>query len=340
MSKRWTSRNELSEPAGGATSPDRLIRKFLPLLRGHVTNVYSWMDARGNCLLSVDDLIQVASITLMKLADEWHSIVAEHPEFVLDENGTHDAVFFAYLKKEVKFRLLNEHQRERRAAFEGLTSEIDGETYERPELYDSTDGEMHDRTGVRRRPDGPWWRAILSDIMAYWDTQMTPKEKLVIALRYFDELPRDRVSELTGTSSVLYPAIVKRWRAHTRNQLRNGDGFEVVEHVNSRAWEPPELLTVYLRDRHQKDIHEYLGIVTLSFRADPDYLVRILDVLPFRTPGANDQIDPEQIETIDRMAAEGHSYAEIGRTVGVSRGSIGLRLDSDMRQRLRDRASC
>lgn len=338
MSKRWVSREDFVDITSGATDPDRLVRKFLPLLRGHVTNVYSWMDARGNCVLSVDDLIQVASITLMKLAGNWHSIVAEHPEFMLDENGTHDAVFFGYLKKEVKFRLLNEHDRERRATFEGLTSEIDGETYDRPELYDWTDGEMHDRTGVRRRPDGPWWRAILNDIMAYWDTQMTQKEKLVIALRYYDELPRDRVAELTGTSSVLYPAIVKRWRAHTRNQLRNGDDYEIVEHVNARAWEPPELLTIYLRDRHQKDVHEYLGIVTLCFRADPDYLVRILDMVPFRIPGANDQLDAEQISTIDRMASEGHNYADIGRTVGVSRGAIGLRLDADLRQRLRDRA--
>ena len=39
---------------------DQLISHYLPVVRGHIVKNYEWMARRGNCLISVDDLIQVA----------------------------------------------------------------------------------------------------------------------------------------------------------------------------------------------------------------------------------------------------------------------------------------
>src|SRR5690606_23323142 len=123
-----------------------------------------------------------------------------------------------------------------------------GEESERRELYDYSDGEMHDRTGVRRRADGPGWGAIVNDIMKFWD-EMAPKYTVIIALRYYDELSHDRVAKLTGTSAGVSNVTVNRWRAHARNQVRLGDDFEESEHLKPSPWEPPELLNIYIRDR-------------------------------------------------------------------------------------------
>lgn len=334
MSKRWVTRDEYADAAAAVTDPDRLIHRFLPQLRAHVITKYRWMSERGNCVLDVDDLIQLACIVLMSLADRWASIVEDHPEFKVGPDGTYDGIFYNYLKVETKSRLGHAHRDERRAAFEGLTFEIDGEEFERPRLYEVSDGEMHDRTGVRRRPDGPWWPAIVNNIMCHWDTMPT-KEKVGIALRAFDGLSPKNAAELAGCSQDVLIRAVNRWRTHARNQVVLGDPHDVPRRSYQHAWEPPELLIMYLRDRHRMDLYEYLGIVTISFRTDPDYISEILDVK--QRPIQRAQITDQQIATLDRMAAQGYNYSQIARAVGIAPGSVANRLNPDRAARLRHR---
>jgi DNA-directed RNA polymerase specialized sigma24 family protein len=339
MSKRWVTREEFTETTAMATDPDRLIRKFLPKMSAHIAVKYAWMEGRGNCVLSVDDLIQVGAICLMKLAGRWAEIVTEYPDYSLGADGTYDAMFYAHLKTVVKRELYNEHRAERRATYESLTVEFDGLEVERSSLYDYTDGEMHDRTGVRRRPDGPWFPAVYDEILSFWYT-LTPRDKTGIALHFYDELPNLQVGTLMGLSGTFNHKTLNRWRAHARNQVRVGDDYEEVDPpAKQKPWEPPELLTTYLHDRHRKTLQEYLGIVTISFRVDPDYVARILGAWNFRVEGgANAPSTPEQDAIIDQMASEGYSYAAIGRAVGLSDVTIGRRLDAGVKERQRTRA--
>lgn len=329
MSKRYTAQSsswdDTDAAINPATDPGRLIHKFLPSLSAHVTAKYASLGARGNCILGVDDLIQIASIELMGLAEKWESIVEEHPDFELEPNGTYDGLFYAFLKTRVMQRIIDTNKRERRTQYEPLTVMDEGEEQDRSELYEYSDGELHDRTGVRRRPDGPWWRAVVNEIMTFWD-QMTQKEKVVMALRFYDELSTERVSELARVTESLPSLVRKRWRAHARNQMRLGDDHEYIEHHKPQAWEPPELLVEYLRARHRMDIHEYLGIVTISFRSDPMYIV---DALTEAAPRPRRRIAVEQEDIIDRMAGQGYNAPQIAREIGVSMDTVYRRLNPE-----------
>lgn len=329
MSKRWVSKDDFDEVAAVATDPGRLISKFIPQLRAHVTAKYAWLGDRGNCILGVDDLIQIASIQLMDLAERWGDIVKEHPDFERDLNGTYDGYFYMFLKTRVMQKIISANKRERRVAYEGLTFEYEGDELDRPELYECSDGELHDRTGVRRRPDGPWWPAVANNIMTFWD-HMTQREKVAIALRFYDGLSTTQVNELAGVDRGLPNDIRKRWRAHARNQVRLGDDHEEIQHHRSHAWSPPEVLLEYLKARHRMDIHEYLGIVTISFRTDPMYIV---DALTEDGHGPTRLITIEQEESIDRLAAEGYKAPQIAREIGVSNDTVYRRLNPEYEER-------
>lgn len=325
MSKQWVSREDYIESSELAVDPGRLVEAFLPKLRAHVTKRYAWLDTRGNCMLSIDDVIQAASIRLIQLAERWAVVVDKHPEWE-PTDGTYDALFFTYLHFEVKKAIGKEHQLAGGdTSLVSLTVEQGGEQFERAALYEYSDGELHDRTGVRRRPDGPWWHAVVEEIMTFWDT-MAPKEKMSIALRHYDELPADRVATLMGTSPLYTNRVERRWRAHARNTVRLGDDYEFVPRTKPYAWQPTDLLEAYLQDRHQKTLHEYLGVVTISFRVDPDYLVRALTAANTYSPSTHDKLSANQLDALYHLADEGLGYAAIARELNVTDRTVARRL--------------
>ncbi|MFJ4999906.1 hypothetical protein ACIP5T_17270 [Microbacterium sp. NPDC088619] len=314
MSKRWRTRR----PEGIAPDdPEYLLNRFLPTLRPHIINNYAWMERRGNCLISVEDLTQLAAIELMKLIKDWPDILARDD---IDTTRDTDPLFFHFLKHHVKQQLQKVLSRKGTdPETVSLEVEYEGQTFERDDLYD-------DRTSLRRRPDGEHWPATYGIIMDFWDN-LAPVDKMWIALRHFDELSRPHIKTLMGKDTAILDLITKRWRAHARNQIL--DHEEEVEPRKARPWEPPEQLLEYLRTRHGKDMHEYLGIVTICFRQDSGYLCRALDMRPHHVGTA--KISPEQIAMIDLLRSQGRTHKEIAAVVGISKSGVGARLTSQRR---------
>lgn len=298
-----------------------LITEFLPTLRGHVIYNYRWMERRGNCLLTLDDIIQIASITLVKLADEWDSIREE--QGLEHSNG----LFYTILKHRVKHDVLKYYVRVGKgdeeqpwsldkSADDGR-SDADGLSLSELEMA---------RTSIRVRENAVHWLAINDTIIAFYETLPT-KDKVFLAIRYFDEVPTHTAASILelgrSTYSTQVSNIVARWRQFTRNQFTDHPS-EVSKRVEYE-WTPPETLLTYLRDRHRKDLHEYLWYVTTCMRQDVSYLVDILGTGRAYSPdtvGGRSTITPAQAREIDHMLGQGFKMTEIAKQLGVAYSAV------------------
>ncbi len=279
---------------------DDLISEYLPVISGHISNKYRWVDQRGNCMLSVDDLIQIASIALVKLAAKWDDILAERGE----ERAGNGGLFWRFLELEIKRDV---HKYFQRTAH-----------YEEPDpaSFDTDDG-LDIRTSLARHRDPS---LTVADVADYYAT-LPLRDKILIALRYYDELPWQSVADILsakfGNTAVLARIAVDRWRRYARNQFLEQP--EPMSRQLKRSWEPPQSLHDYLRDRHRKDIHEYLGVVTIAFRTDPGYLFLILGKQQWFAPGAMDTgtLTPHHKHQIDVMLGAGMTMADAARRLNV-----------------------
>jgi RNA polymerase sigma factor (sigma-70 family) len=292
---------------------DPLISEYLPVIRGHITKKYSWVDGTGNCMLTVDDLIQVASIALVRLVDRWDGFLARDGK----EREGNGGLFWNFLENEVKNDIAKYYR--------------DVVKLDRP-TSDSLDAVPQDadeslatiRTALNARRDGESWGMVNDDLVDHFSV-MPQRDKILIALRYFDELPFARIADVLGanekTTRNLTLNAVNRWRAFSRNQY--------VEYPTDlprrlpQPWEPTETLTTYLQSRHRKDISEYLGYVTICFRNDVSYLVDILGSERTVAPGAKAVgLSPAQQHQVDELMAQSVNMVEISRRLGVSYGLV------------------
>lgn len=284
---------------------DPLISEYLPVIRGHIVKKYRWMETRGNCLLTVDDLVQVASIALVRLVARWDLFLADEGK-TRDGNG---GMFWSFLEHEVKQDVYKYYERVAKAhrAADSSADDIEENYQNYPE---------HIRTALWRLQNPSLTQ---KGVAAFFDT-LPQRDKILIALRYFDELPFKQVADVLAgyekTVKNMTGRIVTRWRVFARNQI-----LDVVSEVPRRvewAWEPPQSLHDYVEARHRMGLSEYLGIVTLCFRADVSYLVDILKTAPTEVPGARKtSLSPYQQHQVDEMIADGVNMREISRRLNV-----------------------
>ena len=292
------------------TNDDPLISEYLPVVQGHIVKQYSWMAERGNCLMTIDDLKQVASIALVKLVTRWDDILAEQDK-MREGNG---GLFWWYLKEDIK-RTVIKYYRDL-----GRKGEYDEPTVD--ELGDETWAVQ--RTSLRAPTDSPTARITRDDIVDFFST-LSPRHKTLIALRYFDELPMQQVADvmdgLEKTTRNNVATAVANLRAFALNQFI--DQPKNMPRQVHMPWAPPESLAMYLRERHRKDLAEYLGIVTLAFRADVSYLVDILGQDRVVATGAMPvTMSPFQQAAADELLGQGESMREVSRRLDVSYGVI------------------
>ena len=283
------------------------ISRYLPALRGYVVNHFRWMEQRGNCLVTTEDLIQVASMELVKLAAKWGELAKTFDR--VDTLEAEEKLFWGCLVTATKSQFkqyYNLHTRRGKTETNAAIDDFEGDWWE-------------ERTSVRLLHEMPGSALARHAIVDYY-ASMPVRDKVHIALRYFDELPIKQVESLLGTSAVskFNSGVIQRMRVVARNQFLEFPEPDPIRH--SFTWEPPELLLTYLRDRHRKDIHEYLGIVTIAFREDVSYLVDILGFEKTMVPGAQPiALSPAQQHQIDIMLSEGLSQESIAHRLGITR---------------------
>lgn len=288
-----------------------IVAYMLPRLRGYVTNKYRWIADRGHCLLTVEDLIQVASIAMLKLEQEWIEICDRD-----DIAPSNMAAFMGYLKPRVKAVVLR---------YSASVTD-DQRAYVYPSLDETTEaGEIASgdaRTSVRvpeRFGEHIAWDDIVDHL-----SLMSRREKIRIALRYFDTLPWEQINQILGgdpASSV--SRTINRLREFARAQYVTE--YVDLEPVSPRPWEPPETLHAYLRDRHGMDLDEYLGYFTLCLRADVSYLVDILGSRHVFGETSNSFANENlaiRNAIIDQRLDEGRTHREIAEEVGCTRSNI------------------
>lgn len=295
---------------------DDTIATYLPKVRGYVVNHYSWISRRGHCLLDIDDLIQIVSILLVTIAAEWEE--RGDPIGGTDKNR---ARFFAYLKSAIKKELLTE-VRDRR---------FDTET----QMFDSFDLPTDPETGVENRTTAAAYRSahiprapdMLHGEAAEYFLYLPPRNKMLFALRYFDELTHSQIGELMGMSRHSVSARLQdeiiRWRRHCLNLCTST--FEELPVRRTRAWEPPPALIEYIQDRYRSDIPGYLGFFTIALRLDVGYLTGILkperNYVPDSHRGRRAFTELEE-KRIDDLLHAGHTHREIAEMFGVGKSTI------------------
>ncbi len=292
--------------------PEAIIARMLRPLRGHIVNRYAWMERRGGCLVTVEDLIQVASLELVKLATEW---TTKRPAEMLVDEGR---VFWSYLQKIVKTTVLD-----------CLNENLDPQQVDLDEQGAYGSGHASDiddepRTSVRTPAVSFNWAMLSEEIVDYFAV-MPRRHKVLIALRYFEELTFDEIGVLNGMSKesvfkIVGPAV-ESWRKVTQGiyaEKRWG-----VARITGSPWEAPAAVEEFVQARHGIDVTEWLGFVTRCFRADVSYLVDALSVGRYFPPGAVAVgLSPAQRAQVDIMISAGHNPTDVARRLELPRNMV------------------
>jgi len=287
---------------------DPLISRYLSPLEGHIVKRYRWVEYRakdrGDHTITVDDLKQIAAIELIKLTARWDDELTQRGETREDDNG---GLFWTFLVNRVKgaiFNYAHDHDHEHQKSLDD-------------ELEHALAGE--ERTHLRAPVEPVSWYATHQTLVDYFATLST-KDKTFIALRYYDNLTLRQIADVVGTGSASYTLreVVSRWRDFARNQVTD-HSVNIPSRIGKR-WTPPDSLHEYVRTRHRKELSDYLGIVTLSLRADPGYLPEILsDNDRWFPPGAYESraLSPFMQAQIDAMHRDGKKPTAISRDLGL-----------------------
>jgi DNA-directed RNA polymerase specialized sigma24 family protein len=301
---------------------DTLISFYLPVVRGHIVNKYAWMETRGNCLITIEDLQQIAAIALVKLAAEWDETVAEHYPNEPQRREGHDPRFWGLLAKAIKFRVINYYKNVGRAD----DNENSWPSFDAPPPDGSTLNYAEAHTSIRQPESSPLWGLVNDTLIEYFQILST-REKVLIALRYFDELPFEQIADILssqrGTCGAKVKEIGARWRAYARNQFVDQPA-ELAPH-NPYRWEVPPGLIEYVETRHRKDLSEWLWFVTECFRADVGYLTAVLGEGRYVVPGSLAKlhvISPYVGSQIDSMRADGLTQQAVANMLGITKSQV------------------
>jgi RNA polymerase sigma-B factor len=203
--RRDGSRSLLREyrESGDRAARERLIAQYLPLVRG-LARRYA---GRGEHL---DDLVQVGVIGLMKAIER----------FDLDRGVELPAYAIPTIAGEIKH-----HLRDRVAPIK-MPRPQGGSAAERPPLVESLstggDGDDSVLPGVLERGfELGEDRATLERAFRVLD----PRERQVLQLSYFAELPQSRIGTELGISQIHVSRLVRRALAKLRTELGPDSGF-------------------------------------------------------------------------------------------------------------------
>lgn len=297
---------------------DPLITRYLPVVNGHIVKHYRWIEEKGNCLVSVEDLQQIAAMSLVKLAGKWDEILASLGK----ERDGDNALFWGYLRNTIKSDVRTFYRDHGRKGADDSSIFTEATDEDGNEKEDETWAAI--RTSVRAPEDSAFGKLVWNNLIDYFELMPT-RDKVLFALRHFDELSiaqtADVLSANVSTTGSLLSTERARWRTFARNQVI--DFPTPMTPRRARPWEAPESLHEYVQTRHRKDLPEYLWYVTEAFRRDVSYLTEILGTAAVFAPGVNAPVISPYMQTqIDRMYNDGAGPTEISRLTGLTISTV------------------
>lgn len=287
---------------------DPLISEYLSQMNAHIATKYAWLTYRGNCLVTVEDLQQLAAITLVKLTASWDSYLATRGLSRSDDVG---GLFWNSVKNNVKQDLLKYYAREGQADNFGAETPIVEET--------DDEDELHKRTTITAVTESPEWGVIRDAIIDAY-ALMPRRFKVVVALLQFDGLDQAQAADVLGVSQSAVSLTMSKAREYLREVARSqfvSSPSRAAPFSRSR-WTEPATFAEYVTSRHRMDTDEFLGIVHIAFRTDPIYLVHLLG----QNDGAGKNrgtftLTPEQQARVDYLSGHGISLKAVAETIGV-----------------------
>lgn len=291
-----------------------------PLIR-HIKKRYSWMQ-QGHCLMNIDDLIQVASIALLKLGTEWPDIATKYELQSIDPRDN-DGLVWTILQDRIKKAISKYGRDVVRISRVVLDASIDREMQRLDE-----EGFMSIDVRTALKVPGPMSRGSRIEWHALVDafSVLPIRDKIHLALRFYDGLSLDRTGQLLGVKKATAHAYIERVRSRFRIIARNQylTRLEEVPARNATPWEPPQSLIDYLADEYDLDVAEWLGLFTISMREDISYLCDILSTGYFMPPTVSRgrTLTPEQMYEIDQRLATGETQKSIYTSMGLTKKQV------------------
>lgn len=302
---------------------DALYQHYDKFVTGFAVKKYHWLQGRS-CLLAVDDIVQLARIALLEVSQEWPQL-----RLTRDRGQYEDREFWRYLETAIRGGVLGEARRLQRHHHDEWDRSIDAiqEAFDTPGQHISSSDataliEGDERTSLRVGRSSATWMMTHEAAVDYFAI-LPRRHKIIIALRYFDDMTLPAVKRLlgryAGDPSTLSARAIESWRAYVRTLfLDDADNVAPLK-ARNRGGDEPYALTRFVRERYGSDVDGWLGFVTRCFREDVSYMVDILGHDVYVPPGAyGATLSPFQQTQVDVWRAAGVSIAEIGRRLNVT----------------------
>lgn len=244
-------------------SAERYILEFWAVTEAYVAKRYAG-NSRSNPHTTLDDLYGEAARSLVALGNTFHKWCADH-----SADATAKGLFWNLLKTRVDWDILKYLKRRTGAAL----------SIDQMEDHFQNTGAITDlvRTELSHyRPPSALHRNIADYI-----TTLRTREKVMLALYYFEGFPLGRIEQLTGIPSTTFSRHLKT----TAERILNHALREVADQPPDsmpRKWEAeyqiPAPLTEWCQTTYNTDVYAWLGWTMRSYTRDVRYLIDFIDL--------------------------------------------------------------
>jgi|GEM_PF-4719205 len=298
---------------------DQIIEQYFPYAELRVISRYRYaVMERGAA--TWDDLKGAAIDGLIKASDAWHPWCAKTGHDPADKRE-----LFYFVNNSVDWRVndyLN-HYAFTDNSFDDLTDEAS----DRPIDADLLRTTLH----LRQEPS-----RLLAQIAEFIGT-LRLREQLVLALRYFDEMPVTTIATMSGVQLVSISAILastsKKVLAFALAELVTFP--EPVPISNTRGYAVPPIIANWINAHYGVELDAYLKFARLCYSIDVSYVVEIIDrahgIFTIPPTAVNSKVTSEQLADMERRRAAGESYNAIAAVHGLSPQTIANQLKAPAR---------
>ncbi|WP_378795091.1 hypothetical protein [Microbacterium laevaniformans] len=259
----------------------------------------------------------MASIELIRLCDTWGDVATKLG--VSGDLAVSGGLFWSALEHRVRHAIFTYKEQDIHVGdsirSDPMVRELDGDEHEHPGLIRSV-------ITVHRDPS-----TVQQNVVDFF-SMMQLRDKVLVALRYFEMLPYKHIGKLLGTSPQsackTTSDVEERILTFTRNEFLD-QPLELHRRINQQ-WQPPAELAQFIWKRHSIDVQSWIGYFTICLRVDIGYLVDILSPERWTSPlvdaGRGTSLTADQRALIDTMLRAGTSQAETARQVGASIAAV------------------